>query len=134
MPTIQAWSNVTGRLDVTHSINNSAGNSNHGDTENSAPYLNSSPATISFKVENIGEIELYQVKTYHDPVSPVNSGWAQQCVIGSLKPGQVRYCKRDIPVTETGLNQAMGRVQGRNAIRSATNVVNAANPTYFILQ
>ena len=89
------------------------------------------PATVLFKVENTGDIELYQVKTYHDPVSPVDSGWDLQCVLGPIKPGQVRYCKKDITLNDSGLNQAMGRAQGRNAIRSATEVVNASNPTYF---
>ena len=120
--------NVSGELRVTHRINNA-----NADSPDQAQTLGSSQASVSYKVENTGEIELYQVKTYHDPVSPVNSGWALQCVLGPLKPGQVRYCKRDIILDETGLNQAMGRVQGRNAIRSATDVVNASNPTYFIV-
>ena len=120
--------NVNGELRVTHRINNV-----NADNLDQAQTLSSSQATVSYKVENTGTIELYQVKTYHDPVSPVNSGWTLQCVMGSLKPGQFRYCKRDIDVTELGLNQAMGRVQGRNAIRSATEVVNASNPTYFIV-
>ena len=97
-----------------------------------APTLGSSQAILSYKVENTGEIELYQVKSYHDPVSPVNSGWSLQCVLGPLKPGQVRYCSRDITLNDSGLNQVMGRVQGRNAIRSASHVVNDFNPTYFI--
>ena len=120
--------NVTGKLRVTHRINKI-----NADTVDQAPTLDSSQAQIFFKVENTGEIELYQVNTYHDPVSPVNDGWDLQCFIGSLKPGQIRYCKRDITLGESGLNQAMGRVQGRNAITSATNVVNASNPTYFIV-
>ena len=102
------------------------------DTVDQAPTLGSQPATVLFKVENVGEIELYQVKTYHDAVSPVNTGWDLQCVLGPMKHGQVRYCKKDIPFTESGLSQAMGRVQGKNAFRSATDVVNASNPTYFI--
>ena len=120
--------NGNGELRVTHRINNV-----DADSQGQAQTLGSSQASVSYEVENIGEIELYQVKTYHDPVSPVNSGWALQCVLGPLKPGQVRYCKRDINLTEAGLNQAMGRVQGRNAIRSATDVVNASDPTYFIV-
>ena len=120
--------NDSGELRVTHRINNI-----NADSPDQAQTLGSSQSTVSYKVENTGEIELYQVKTYHDPVSPLNSGWALQCVLGPLKPGQIRYCKRDINLSETGLNQAMGRVQGRNAIRSATEVVNASNPTYFIV-
>ena len=120
--------NVTGELRVTHRINNV-----NADAIGQAPTLGSSQATVSYKVENIGDIEIYQVKTYHDPVSPVNSGWDLLCVLGPMKPGQVRYCKRDIILTESNINQVIGRVQGRNAIRSATNVVNASNPTYFIV-
>ena len=120
--------NVNGELSVTHRINNV-----NADSLDQAQTVGSSQATVSYKVENTGSIELYQVKTYHDPVTPINSGWAFQCLMGALKPGQIQHCKRDIILTESGLNQAMGRVQGRNAIRSATNVVNASNPTYFIV-
>ena len=120
--------NVKGNLHVTHRINNF-----NSDVVDQASVLDSKQATVLFKIENTGDIELYQVKAYHDPVSPENTGWDLQCVIGPMKPGQVRYCKRDIMLIETGLNQAMGRVQARNAIRSATDVVNASNPTYFIV-
>ena len=120
--------NVNGELRVTHRIDNV-----NADSLNQAHILDSSQASVSYKVENTGEVELYQVKTYHDPVSPVNSGWLVQCVLGPIKPGQVRYCKRDIDFTDAGLNQAIGRAQGRNAIRSATDIVNASNPTYFIV-
>ena len=119
--------NASASLAVTHRINNI-----NADRENQAPLLTSSQATISFKVENTGEIELYRTKVYHDPVSPVNSGWSQQCVIGILKPGQIRYCKRDIVLTESGLNKVMGRAQAAKAIIQTLSVVNAANPTYFI--
>lgn len=120
--------NATGKLQVKHKINN-----NDADSPDKAQRLNSSQTTVFFKIENIGEIELYRVKAYHDPVSPVNSGWSEQCIIGPLKPGQVRYCKRDILLSELGLNESMGRVQATNAINSATEVINAANPTYFIV-
>ena len=120
--------NVTGKLRVTHLINNI-----DSDTVDQAPTLDSSQATVLFKIENIGKLELYQVRAYHDPVSPVNSGWELQCVIGPMKPGRTRYCKKDISFNEPGLNQAMGRVQAKNAIRSASDVVNASNPTYFIV-
>ena len=124
----RAHSNPRQSLAVTHRINNF-----NADSEDQAPILDSPQANVLFKVENTGDIELYKVKTYHDPVTPVNSGWVQQCVIGSLKPGQVRYCKRDLTLTETGLNQIMGRTQGANAIISATAVINANNPTYLIV-
>ena len=100
--------NVTGELRVTHRINDI-----NADSAGQAPTLSSQQASVSFKIENTGDIELYQVKTYHDPVSPVNSGWDLQCVLGPMKPGQVRHCKRDLTLSESGLNQAMGRVQGR---------------------
>ena len=120
--------NVTGELRVTHRVNNI-----NADVVDQAQTLGPQQANVLFKIENTGEIELYQVKAYHDPVSPMNSGWDLQCVTGSMKPGDIRYCKRDIILTEPGLNQAMGRVQGRNAIKSATNVINASNSTYFIV-
>ena len=120
--------NGQGEMDVTHYVDN-----RNSDTPGQAQSLSSSQTNVLFKVENTGDIELYRVKTYHDPVSPVNSGWAQQCVMGPLKPGQVRYCKRDITLSDTGLNHAMGRAQGANAFSSPTAVINAANPTYFIV-
>ena len=120
--------NGQGEMAVTHYADN-----RNSDTPGQAQSLSSSQTNVLFKVENTGDIELYRVKTYHDPVSPVNSGWAQQCVMGPLKPGQVRYCKRDITLSDTGLNHAMGRVQGANAFSSPTSVINAANPTYFIV-
>ena len=46
-------------------------------------------------------------------------------------PGQVRYCKRTISVTEAGPNMAFGRAQGEDANVSPKGFVNAANPTYF---
>ena len=121
-------SNTLGELSVTHRINNI-----NADTQSQAPTLSSGQAEILYKVENTGKIELYKVKTYHDPVSPVNTGWAKQCSFGRLEPGQVRYCKRKIIVTEPGLNHAMGRVQALNGNLSHTAVINAANPTYFIV-
>ena len=120
--------NASGELDVTHRINNI-----NADSESQAPTLDSSMASVSFKIENTGDIELYRVKTYHDPASPVNSGWDLQCFIGTLKPGQIRYCKRDIILSESGLNKAWGRVQGKSASVSPTGAINAANPTYFIV-
>ena len=119
---------MTGELRVTHRINNI-----NADTVDQAPILDAQQATVLFKIENTGDIELYQVKAYHDPVSPVNSGWNLLCVLGPMEPGRIRYCKRTITLNESGLNHAMGRVQGRNAIRSATDVVNASNQTYFIV-
>ena len=119
-------SNVSGQLSVTHFVNNS-----NADTVADAITTTSNRVEILFRVENTGPIELYRVKTYHDPVNPVNSGWQEKCLIGSLMPGQVRYCKRTISVDKQGLNLAIGRAQGVNANVSNTGIVNAANPSYF---
>ena len=116
------------QMNLTHYIDGS-----NADSPGQAQTLTSQQAKVLFKIENTGDIELYRIKTYHDAVSPVNSGWAQQCVIGPLKPGQVRYCNRDITLIESGLNQAMGRAQGANAFSNPTGVINAANPTYFVV-
>ena len=120
--------NATGMLRLTHRINNI-----NADSESQAPTLDSSQVSVSFKIENTGDIELYRVKTYHDPASPVNSGWDQQCFIGTLKPGQVRYCKRDISLSNSGLNKALGWAQGKRSFVSPTGSINASNPTYFIV-
>ena len=120
--------NVTGELGVTHLINKV-----NADTVSQAPILDSSQTSVIFKIENTGEIELYRVYTFHDPASPVNSGWDQQCFIGTLTPGQIRYCKRDISFNNSGLHKAWGRVQGKTANVSPTGAVNAANPTYYIV-
>ena len=126
--------NVPGKLRTSYTIKKPGTSiSVDADTPDQAVILDSSQASLLFKVENIGEIELYGVKTYHDPVSPVNGGWIQQCVMGMIKPGQVRYCQRDISFSEPGLNHTMGRIQGRNAISGATGVVNAADPVYLIV-
>lgn len=103
------------------------------DSETNAVTLDNNQAEILFIVKNTGDIELYQAKTYHDPVSPVNSGWLQQCNIGSIKPGELRFCKRYITLTESGLNLAMGRVQAKNAFINAPAFINFANPTYFVV-
>ena len=118
--------NESGGLSVTHYIND-----RNADTQEAAVTVNSPEAKVLFRVENTGGIELYRVRTYHDPASPVNSGWEEKCFIGTLMPGQVRYCKRSIGITEAGLNKAFGRAQGRNANISGTDYVNASNPTYF---
>lgn len=119
---------VSGKLRVSHLINNI-----DADSIDQAQVVDGQQTTVQFIVENTGNIELYQVKTYDDPVSPADSGWSQKCVIGRLFPGEVRYCKRSIVLTEMGLNQSMGRAQARTAIAGASEVVNAANPTYFIV-
>ena len=119
-------SNVPGILNVTHYVNDK-----NADTQASAVDVTDNKAEFLFRVKNTGLIELYRVKTYHDPASPINSGWQQQCYIGTLLPGQVRYCKRTISVNRIGLNKAFGRVQSVNANVSATGFVNSANPTYF---
>ena len=120
--------NASGELRVTHRINNI-----NADRKSQAPTLGSSQASVSFKIENTSDIELYRVKTYHDPASPVNSGWDQQCFIGILKPGQIRYCKRDISLSNSGLNRALGWAQGKRSFVSPTGSVNAYNQTYFIV-
>ena len=113
-------------LKVTHYVNN-----RNADTQASAVNVNGNQAEVLFRVENTGLIELYNVKTYHDPASPINSGWQQQCFIGTMEPAQVRYCKRTISVTESGLNKAFGRAQGEDAKVSPTGYVNASNPSYY---
>ena len=117
---------VPGKLNVTHYVNDK-----NADTQGSAVVVNGNQAEILFRVENTGSIKLYRVKTYHDPASPVNSGWEEQCFFGTMMPGQVRYCKRTINVTQEGLNKAFGRAQGEDANVSPTGFVNAANPIYF---
>ena len=120
------FGNEPGKLKVTHYVNNK-----NADTGASAVTANGNQAEIVFRVENTGSIKLYRVNTFHDPASPVNSGWQQQCFIGTLDPGQVRYCKRTINVTEGGLNKVFGRAQGEDANVNPTGFVNASNPTYF---
>ena len=120
------FGNVLGKLKVTHYVNN-----RNADTQGSAATVNGNQAEILFRVENTGSIKLYRVKTYHDPASPVNSGWEEQCLLGSLMPGDVRYCKRTINLTESGLHKAFGRVQGEDANVGPIGYVNASNPTYF---
>ena len=119
-------SNVSGELSVTHYVNNDDAN-----TAADAAMVTGNQAEVLFRVENTGPIELYRIRTYHDPVSPVDTGWQEQCFIGILEPGQVRYCKRTIATTQPGLNKAQGRAQGANANVSATGFVNAANQSYF---
>ena len=119
-------SNATAQMRVNHYINNK-----NADTPNQAVNVNSQPATVFFSVENTGDIELYRVRAYHDPISPVNSGWAEQCKIGPIRPAQTRYCRRDIMLPNTGLNHVIGRAQGVNAFVTPTGVINAENPTYF---
>ena len=120
------FGNEPGKLKVTHYVDN-----RNADTQAAAMDVNGNEAEVVFRVENTGDIELYRVNTFHDPASPVNSGWQQQCFIGTLDPGQVRYCKRTVSVTHGGLNKVFGRAQGSNANVSATGFVNASNPTYF---
>lgn len=120
--------NTTGSMSVTHYVNGV-----NADNVDQAVNLDSSQATLLFKVVNTGEIELYRVKTYHDPVVPVDGGWDELCVLGTIKPGEEKYCKRDITLPEPGLNYSFGRAQGANAIISATEIVNSNNPTYFIV-
>ena len=119
-------SNMPGRLKVTHYVNDK-----NADTPANNVAINSNQAEVLYRVENTGGIELYRIKTYHDPVSPINSGWQEQCLIGTLLPGEVRYCKRTINLAQAGLNKIFGRAQGLNANVSATGFVNAANPTYM---
>ena len=118
--------NLVGKLSVTHYINEK-----NADTQASAFNIQDSEAEVLFRIENTGRIELYRVNTFHDPASPINSGWQRQCFIGTLEPGQIRYCKRTISITQEGLNKTFGRAQGTNANVSATSFVNASNPTYF---
>ena len=120
------FSNMPGKLEVTHYVN-----ARNADTPAKAVDVNGNEAEVLFRVENTGRTELYRVNTFHDPASPVNSGWQQQCFIGTLMPGQVRYCKRTVSVTHEGLNKVFGRAQGSNANVSATGFVNASNPSYF---
>ena len=120
------FGNEPGKLKVTHYVNN-----NNADTQASAVTVNGNQAEIVFRVENTGSIKLYRVKTYHDPASPIDSGWQQQCFFGTMMPGEVRYCKRTISVPQTGLNKAFGRAQGEDANVNPTGFINAANPTYF---
>ena len=120
------FGNEPGKLKVTHYVNNK-----NADTGASAVTANGNQAEIVFRVENTGSIKLYRINTFHDPASPVNSGWQQQCFIGTLDPGQVRYCKRTVSVTHEGLNKVFGRAQGEDANVNPTGFVNASNPTYF---
>ena len=120
--------NANGGLKLTHRINNV-----NADIESQAPALNSAQAIVPYKIENTSDIEFYRVKTYHDPASPVNSRWDLQCFIGTLMPGQIRYCKRDIDLSPSGLHKAWGRVQGKPSSVSPANTINATNPTYFIV-
>ena len=121
-------SNVVRELNVTHYINN-----RNADEPDQAPTVSDPLAKILFKVENTGMIEMYRVKLYHHPVLPVNSGWEEMCVIGTLKPGQVRYCKRDISITESGLNYTVGIARGANAIIYPTEIRDDRNTTYFVV-
>ena len=121
-------SNVPGQLTVTHYINDE-----NADAQTKSVQVNASTAEVLFRVENTGSIELYRIKAYHDPLSPVDSSWQPLCDIGSLKPRDVRFCKRSITVTEDGLNQSVGRVQAINANINHTGFVNASNTTYFNL-
>lgn len=86
---------------------------------------------VLFRVENTGPIELYRIKTYHDPSFPIDSGWQKLCDIESLMPGDVRYCKRSITVTEEGFNSSIGRVQAVNANINHTGIINTSNRAYF---
>ena len=119
-------SNVSGQLKVTHYVNEK-----NADTQSTAVDVNGNKAEVKIRVENTGFIELYRVKLYHDPASPVNSGWQELCYKGTLVPGEVRYCKRTISTTQAGLNAAFGRAQGLNANNRSTGYVNATNLTYF---
>lgn len=119
-------SNVSGQLTVRHYINN-----HNADTKLMAVQVNKSTAEMLFRVENTGSIELYRIKAYHDPLSPINSGWEQQCNFGTLIPGQVRYCKRTTNANQTGLNMVFGRAQGHDSNVDVASYVNASNPTYF---
>ena len=119
---------VPGKLNVTHYVNDK--NAVRIQLVD-ALVVNGNQAEILFRVENTGSIKLYRVKTYHDPASPVNSDWEEQYFIGTMIPGQVRYCKRTINVTQAGLNKAFGRPQGEDANFSPIGYVNASNPTYF---
>ena len=59
---------VTGTLKVAHWVDN-----RNADQQSQAQELADRQARVLFKVENATNIELYRVKTYHDPVTPVNS-------------------------------------------------------------
>lgn len=106
-------------------------NNKSAETQAKAVTVNGTEAEVLFYVQNAGNIELYRVKTYHDLASPINSGWKQQCDIGTLMPAEIRFCKRTVSVSEAGLHKAFGRVQGANAKVNPTAFVNASNPSYF---
>ena len=117
-------------LTVTHFVDN-----RNADTQADAVTVHGNQAEILFRVKNTGTVPLYKVRTHHRPAQPVDGGWQQQCVLGKLDPGQVRYCKRTIAVPDVGLNKAFGIAQGHTVIdpgnMGSENTVRAINPTYF---
>ena len=90
--------NSIGQMTVVHRVNNV-----NADTPDQAPTLSGLTAEVLFRIENTGDIELYHVKTYHDPFSPFNSGWEEKCVIGRLEPGAGSILQKQNRFISTGL-------------------------------
>ena len=114
-------------LSVTHYVNNT-----NADTQPQAVTVDSNKAVVLFRVENTGDVEIYRVRLYHDPVSPENTGWQELCYTGALLPGQVRHCKSEVTATGSGLNLAFGRAVGFGANIGREARTTASNPSYFL--
>lgn len=122
---------LSGGLTVKHALNNEP-----GDDEGSAVMLaTNTDQSWLFKVTNASNIDLYKVKVYNDGVFPQNTGWEELCLIGKLKVGETRYCKRTMAAGQVGLNLMMGRAQGNDSYRVQFHqYINVANPTYYLIE
>ena len=122
---------LSGGLTVKHALN-----SKPGDDESSAILLAASTdQSWLFKVTNSSNIDVYKVKVYNDGVFPLNTGWEELCLIGKLKIGETRHCKRPMAAGQEGLNLMMGRAQGNDAyVVGSHQYINAANPTYYTIE
>ena len=101
-----------GKLEVAQSLNKGP-----GDRQRDAVLVEvGAEQQWSYRVENTTNVNLYKVKVYLDGQLPNNTHWEQQCFLGRLKPGEVRYCNREQVLGEPGLNLAQGWAQGVDAM------------------
>ena len=122
---------LSGGLTVMHALNDKPGD----DEADAVMIAANTNQSWLFKVTNNSNIDLYKIKVYNDGVFPINTGWEELCLIGKLKIGETRYCKRSMATGQKGLNLMMGRAQANDAyVVGSHQYINAVNPTYYFIE
>lgn len=114
-------------LTVVYSVKNSQGKWESTDYNDSIVQVNSKQVQVRFYVKNRTRGAIYNVETFHDPESPVDGGWVEQCDFGTIYPQQIRFCTRTVNFDQSGLNVVNGRVRAGNAIAQSNYILKSAD-------